>query len=71
LTTARPPVRPMLQARILPVGEDVMFKWRIMVEEGRKAVHPYFQPGPIIAATPYVTASPWYTATRATMNARE
>ena len=48
-----------------------MFKWRIMVEEGRKAVHPYFQPGPIIAATPSVTASPWSTATRATMNARE
>ncbi|MDQ6702054.1 MAG: twitching motility protein PilT [Pseudomonadota bacterium] len=27
-----------------------MFKWRLLVEEGRKAGHPFSQPDPIIAA---------------------
>ena len=44
-------VRPMFEQRILPVSEDVMFKWRLLVEEGRKAGHTYSQPDLIIAAT--------------------
>jgi toxin FitB len=30
---------------------DVMFKWRLLVEEGREAGHTYSQPDLIIAAT--------------------
>jgi predicted nucleic acid-binding protein len=44
-------VRPMFEQRILPVSEDVMFKWRLLVEEGRKAGHTFSQPDLIIAAT--------------------
>ena len=29
-------VRPMFEQRVLPVSEDVMFKWRLLVEEGRR-----------------------------------
>lgn len=44
-------LRPMFQNRALPVSEDIMFKWRLMVEEGRKAGHTFSQPDLIIAAT--------------------
>jgi toxin FitB len=44
-------VRPMFEQRSLPVSEDVMFKWRLLVEDGRKAGHTYSQPDLIIAAT--------------------
>lgn len=44
-------VRPMFEGRILPVDEDVMFKWRLLVEDGRKAGHTFSQPDLIIAAT--------------------
>ncbi len=44
-------MRPMFEQRVLPVSEDVMFKWRLLVEEGRKAGHTFSQPGLIIAAT--------------------
>jgi predicted nucleic acid-binding protein len=44
-------VRPMFERRVLPVSEDVMFKWRLLVEEGRKARHTFSQPDLIIAAT--------------------
>ena len=44
-------MRPMFEQRVLPVSEDVMFKWRLLVEEGRKAGHTYSQPDLIIAAT--------------------
>ena len=44
-------VRPMFEERVLPVSEDVMFKWRVLVEYGRKAGHTYSQPDLIIAAT--------------------
>jgi predicted nucleic acid-binding protein len=32
-------VRPMFEQRVLAVSEDVMFKWRLLVEEGRKSGH--------------------------------
>jgi len=44
-------VRPMFEQRVLAVSEDVMFKWRLLVEEGRKARHTFAQPDLIIAAT--------------------
>jgi toxin FitB len=44
-------LRPMFAQRTLPVSEDVMLKWRLLVEAGRKARHTYSQPDLIIAAT--------------------
>lgn len=44
-------VRPMFDQRVLPVTEDIMFKWRLLVEDGRKAGHTFLQPDLIIAAT--------------------
>ncbi len=44
-------VRPMFEGRVLPVTEDVMLKWRLLVEDGRKAGHTFSQPDLIIAAT--------------------
>jgi predicted nucleic acid-binding protein len=44
-------LRPMFDDRILPVSEDVMFRWRLMVEDGRKSGHTFSQPDLIIAAT--------------------
>ncbi len=44
-------VRPMFEQRILPVTEDIMFKWRLLVEDGRKIGHTFSQPDLIIAAT--------------------
>jgi predicted nucleic acid-binding protein len=44
-------VRPMFTHRTLPVTEDVMLKWRLMVDEGRKSGHTFSQPDLIIAAT--------------------
>lgn len=44
-------LRPMFGQRVLDVSEDVMFKWRLLVEEGRKAGHTFSQPDLIIAAT--------------------
>src|SRR6266404_1976062 len=44
-------VRPLFEQRVLPITEDIMFKWRLLVEEGRKAGHAFSQPDLIIAAT--------------------
>jgi toxin FitB len=44
-------LRPMFERRALPVSEDVMFKWRLLVEAGRKIGHTFSQPDLIIAAT--------------------
>ena len=44
-------VRPMFEQRVLAISEDIMFKWRLLVEEGRKARHTFSQPDLIIAAT--------------------
>jgi len=41
----------MFEQRVLPVSEDVMLKWRLLVEEGRKDNHTFSQPDLIIAAT--------------------
>jgi predicted nucleic acid-binding protein len=44
-------VRPMFGQRMLEVSEDVMFRWRLLVEEGRRQGHTVSQPDLIIAAT--------------------
>lgn len=44
-------VRPMFGPRVLAVSEDVIVKWRLLVEQGRKAGHTFSQPDLFIAAT--------------------
>ena len=44
-------VLPMFERRVLPVSEDVVLKWRLLVEEGRKIGHTFSQPDLIIGAT--------------------
>jgi toxin FitB len=44
-------VRPMFEQRVLAITEDIMFKWRLLVEEGGKVGHTFSQPDLIIAAT--------------------
>ncbi len=44
-------VRPMFEQRVLAITEDIMFKWRLLVEDGRKVRHTFSQPDLIIAAT--------------------
>lgn len=44
-------LRPMFENRVLEVTEDIMFRWRLLVEEGRKSGHTFSQPDLIIAAT--------------------
>ncbi|MGE0797861.1 MAG: type II toxin-antitoxin system VapC family toxin [Lautropia sp.] len=44
-------VRPMFAQRALPITEDVMLKWRLLVEEGRNTGYTYSQPDLIIGAT--------------------
>jgi toxin FitB len=41
----------MFHERILPVTEDILFRWRMLMEEGRKIGHTYSQPDLMIAAT--------------------
>jgi predicted nucleic acid-binding protein len=44
-------LRPLFEQRVCPVSEDVMLKWRLMVEDGRRVGHTFSQPDLIIAAT--------------------
>lgn len=44
-------LRPMFENRVLDVSEDIMLKWRLLVEQGRKNGHTFSQPDLIIAAT--------------------
>ena len=44
-------VRPMFNPqRTLPVTEEILLKWRSLMEEGRKAGHTFSQPDLLIAA---------------------
>jgi len=49
-------VRPMFDQRVLPITEDIMLQWRLLVEDGRKIGHTFSQPDLIIAATAFTTA---------------
>lgn len=44
-------LRPMFVGRALAVTEDVILRWRLMVEAGRKRGHTFGQPDLFIAAT--------------------
>jgi toxin FitB len=44
-------IRPMFDQRVLPVTEETLFRWRVLMEQGRKAGYTYSQPDLIIAAT--------------------
>jgi predicted nucleic acid-binding protein len=44
-------IRPMFEGRVLPITEDIMLRWRIVVENGRKTGHTFSQPDLIIAVT--------------------
>jgi predicted nucleic acid-binding protein len=44
-------LRPAFAERILPVTEDILLKWRLLMEEGRKIGHTYSHPDLMLAAT--------------------
>ncbi len=44
-------LRPMFEDRVLQISEDILLKWRLLVETGRKNGHTFSQPDLIIAAT--------------------
>lgn len=44
-------IRPMFDGRVLPVTDDIMFQWRLLLERGRKSGHTFSQPDLRIAAT--------------------
>jgi toxin FitB len=43
-------LRPMFDGRILELTEDVLLKWRLLIEAGRNRGHTFFHPGVLIAA---------------------
>ena len=47
----RQTICPMFDQRILPVSEDIIFRWKVLLEEGRKTGHTFSQPDLIFAAT--------------------
>src|ERR1700681_64839 len=44
-------LRPAFVGRILPVTEDILLKWRLLLEDGRKVAHTYSHPDLVLAAT--------------------
>ena len=44
-------VRPMFEQRVFALTEDIMLKWRLLLEDGRKVGHTFSQPDLMIAAT--------------------
>jgi toxin FitB len=44
-------VRPLFAQRVLDINEDVIVKWRLLVEQGRKSGYTFSQPDLFIAAT--------------------
>ena len=44
-------LRPTFAGRILPITEEILLKWRLLLEEGRKIGHTFSQPDLMIAAT--------------------
>ena len=44
-------VRPMFDGRVFEITEEILLKWRLLVEEGRKTGHTFSQPELMIAAT--------------------
>lgn len=44
-------IRYGVEQSTLPVTEDILLKWRLLLEDGRKTGHTFSQPDLIIAAT--------------------
>ena len=44
-------LRPLFDRRALPVTEDILLQWRLMIEAGRKRGHTFSHPDILIAAT--------------------
>ena len=44
-------MRPMFDERVLALSEDVLLRWRLTIEKGRKAGHTLSHPDVLIAAT--------------------
>lgn len=44
-------IRPMFDQRVLEVTEEVLLRWRLLIEKGRKSGHTFSQPDALIAAT--------------------
>ena len=44
-------MRPLFEDRVLPVTEDVLLRWRPIIEDGRKRGHTFSHPDVLIAAT--------------------
>jgi toxin FitB len=44
-------LRPMFDGRVLPVTEDILLKWRLIIEDGRRRGHTFAHPDVLIAAT--------------------
>ena len=44
-------LRPAFAKRILPVTEDILLKWRLLMEDGRRIGHTYSHPDLLLAAT--------------------
>ena len=44
-------LRPAFAGRILPVTEDILLKWRLLMEDGRKSGHTYSHPDLLLVAT--------------------
>ena len=44
-------LRPMFDGRVLPLSEDILLKWRSLMEQGRKSGYTYSQIDLLIAAT--------------------
>ncbi len=43
--------RPMFENRVLEITEDILLKWRLLIEKGRKTGHTFSQADLMIAAT--------------------
>jgi hypothetical protein len=44
-------LRPAFAGRILPVTEEILLRWRLLLESGRKSGHTYSHPDLLLAAT--------------------
>lgn len=43
-------LRPLFAGRVLPVTEDVLLRWRLMLETGRRRGHTFSEPDLLVAA---------------------
>lgn len=44
-------LRPMFENRVLPLTEDILLEWRLIIEAGRKSGHTFSHSDVLIAAT--------------------